>query len=127
MKIIFYDGTCGLCDGFVQFVLTYDKEKVYHLAPLQGDTAKQYLPTSEIDSIALVDTIGDDKPLYQSDAILAIFQELAMPWKLLGTFSWLPKRVRDWLYQLVARNRLAIAGKIECRIPAQGDRVRFLP
>lgn len=127
MKIIFYDGTCGLCHGFVQFVLKYDKEKVYHLSPLEGTTAKTYLPTSEIDSIVLIDTATNDAPLYRSDAILAIFQELALPWKLLGIIKWLPKILRDCLYQLVARNRLLIAGKKACQIPSRSDKKRFLP
>lgn len=127
MKIIFYDGTCGLCHGFVQFVLKHDKERVYYLSPLEGTTAASHLPTSKIDSIALLDTATNAAPLYQSDAVLAIFQELALPWKLLCAFKWLPKALRDYLYQLVARNRLLIAGKTKCQIPSRSDKLRFLP
>ena len=127
MKIIFYDGTCGLCHGFVQFILKHDTEKVYHLSPLEGTTAKAHLPTSKIDSIALIDTTINESALFRSDAILAIFQELPLPWKLLCICKWLPKILRDYLYQLVARNRLFIAGKKECQIPSTSDKKRFLP
>lgn len=41
--LIFYDGTCGLCDQMVRLLLTIDKHKIFAFAPLHGTTAVQYL------------------------------------------------------------------------------------
>ena len=37
--IVFYDGVCALCNGFVKFATRRDKGAALHFAPLQGDTA----------------------------------------------------------------------------------------
>src|SRR5690606_24969352 len=50
--IVFYDGECGVCNGFVQFIL---KNSIHiKFAPLQGESAKQKLPielTNDLDTI----------------------------------------------------------------------------
>lgn len=52
---VFFDGHCGLCHGFVRFVLTEDQsEQPFSFAPLQGelvrsritDAARAQLPTA---------------------------------------------------------------------------------
>ena len=42
--IIFFDGVCGLCNSFVDIIFKADKKGIFKFSPLQGDTAKKYLP-----------------------------------------------------------------------------------
>ena len=39
--VLFFDGVCGLCHGFVQFVLKADTHKIFLFSFLQSDYAKQ--------------------------------------------------------------------------------------
>ena len=38
--VIYFDGYCGLCNGFVDFVLARDRARRFRFAPLQGTTAR---------------------------------------------------------------------------------------
>ena len=38
--IVLYDGVCGLCDKFVQFVIRRDRAEEVRFAALQSETGK---------------------------------------------------------------------------------------
>jgi predicted DCC family thiol-disulfide oxidoreductase YuxK len=44
MKIIFFDGYCNLCNGFVDWVVKRDTHAQFKFASLQSETAKKLLP-----------------------------------------------------------------------------------
>ena len=48
-KIIFYDGFCNLCDGFVKIVINLDKNNIFLFAPLKGNHAKNLLKDISLD------------------------------------------------------------------------------
>ena len=41
--ILFFDGVCGLCNRFVDFMLRADSQDLFRYAPLQGETARRML------------------------------------------------------------------------------------
>ena len=41
--LVLYDGTCGVCDHAVQWVLRHDAQEIFAFAPLQGTTAAELL------------------------------------------------------------------------------------
>ena len=41
--MIFFDGVCGLCNAWIDFVVARDKTRVFRFGPLQGDTAREWL------------------------------------------------------------------------------------
>ncbi len=54
--IVFFDGECALCDGFVTWIYTRDKKGLFKFAPLQGETAKDLLALGSeemLDSVIL--------------------------------------------------------------------------
>lgn len=114
--IIFFDGECNLCNGFVDLLLDIDLQQKFYLAPLQGETARQYLPplpeNPEDWAIAFFDGVNT---YYASDACLAICQTLGGPWQLLTLARPLPQNFRDWLYRIVATNRYRWFGQRTCR------------
>ena len=127
--IIYYDGLCGLCDRFVQFVLRRDRAARYRFAPLQGSTARERVP-STLDPETSQTVILDDGGRFRvrSDAVLAILTGLGGAWRLAGSLRMVPRPLRDAVYDLVARHRSRWFGRrAECRVPEPAQRDRFLP
>lgn len=131
--LIFYDGTCGLCDRTVQFLLKIDKHQIFAFAPLQGITAAKFLTTlpenfRQIDSLILVENYRspDAKIFLQSKAVFRIFWLLDSFWTLIGWLNFLPSLFFDWAYKLIARNRYQLFSR-SCLIPSKNNKQRFLP
>jgi predicted DCC family thiol-disulfide oxidoreductase YuxK len=126
---IYFDGYCGLCDRFVQFVLRRDRAGRYRFAPLQGSTAQERVPAT-LDPRASQTVILEEAGRFRvrSDAALEILSGLGGAWRLAGLLRVIPRPVRDAVYDLVARNRNRWFGRLaECRIPQPSERDRFLP
>lgn len=120
--IIFYDGVCILCDNFIQFVHKNDKSDVFRFATLQDEAGQLIKTKLNIDSNEKDETVilmYDGKMSIYSDVSLKVFQLLGWPYKVLAIFSIIPKKIRDAIYFLIARNRYKWFGKTEeCMIPA---------
>ena len=132
--IVLYDGVCGLCNRGVQFFLKRDRHDRLSFASLQSDFAADLLKRHGIDARDL-DTVyvvrnhghANERLLAQSDAIIDLMWEIGGIWKLLSLFKFFPKSVRDWSYDLVARNRYRIFGKFDsCMLPDPRHAHKFL-
>jgi len=132
--VLFFDGTCGLCDGFVQFVLRHDTAGRFRFAPLQGELAARTLARLGADAGALqtvyvlagADT-PDERLLERSDAVLFVLSQLPAPWRWGAVFRVLPRALRDGAYGVVARHRYRVFGRRDaCRLPRPEERARFL-
>ena len=133
--IILYDGVCGLCNRFVQFILRHDHKDQFRFAALQSDLARTILKRHRLnadvlDTVYVVLDCGEstERVLTRNEAASAVLKELGGVWrlgaKLLDLF---PKRFRDWRYALVARNRYRFFGKYAtCPVPKEEDRHKFL-
>ena len=127
--IVYFDGYCGLCDRFVQFVLRRDRRARYRFAPLQGSTARELLPPGldpETSQTVILEEGGRFR--IRSDAALAVLAGLGGAWRLVGLLRIVPRPLRDAVYDLVARNRTRWFGRRDqCRVPGPAERDRFLP
>src|SRR6266699_1245473 len=116
---LFYDGECGLCNRFVQFVLRHDARGYFRFAALQSDAGREQmsrlgLPHTDLQTVVLVE---DGKSFLRSTATLRVCRRLAGPWPLLYVLILIPKSWRDRAYALVARNRKRwFKGPSECPI-----------
>jgi predicted DCC family thiol-disulfide oxidoreductase YuxK len=125
--LILYDGPCHLCNAFVRFVLKRDRQGVFYFAPLQTSLAQRLDIGSGQTTETVVLLQQDGKLLTQSDAVLAIFGQLQSPWNWMRLFRYLPGRLRDGLYRLVARYRNRFFGREEaCILPDARYRERFV-
>jgi len=128
-KIILFDGVCNLCNSSVLFVIKRDNNNVFQFASLQSEfgqlMAKKYtIDISEIDSIILLD---DDKFYTKSSAVLRISKFLSGAYPLFYMFIVLPKSLRNWVYDFIAKNRYRWFGKRDsCMIPAKELMHKFL-
>jgi predicted DCC family thiol-disulfide oxidoreductase YuxK len=127
--VVVFDGMCNLCSRAVRFILRRDRRGAFRFAALQSEAGARLLLRHGIDP-ATVDSlllVLDGTPLRKSDAILGIAGSLGAPWSFLALFRVLPKRMRDGLYDVMARNRTAWFGRSDrCSLPDAGDRARFL-
>jgi len=128
-SIILFDGVCNLCSGFVQFVLPRDEEGKYRFASLQSDAgqallAEHDLPSDELESVVLIE---DGESYVKSSAIIQIATGLGGAYRLLSPFRYLPRSVRDRIYDFVADNRYRWFGKKDqCMMPSGDVESRFL-
>lgn len=128
-KIILFDGVCNLCNGSVIFMIKRDKKDVLRYAALQTEIGqkmveKYNIDTSKIDSIILID---NDKYYYKSTAALRIARHLTGAYPLLAVFLIFPVFMRDWIYDIIARNRYKWFGKKEsCMIPTPELKSKFI-
>jgi predicted DCC family thiol-disulfide oxidoreductase YuxK len=116
--IILFDGFCNLCSGTVDFLLKHDKNLQFSFVALQSEKGKMYVLKFQIpsstDSVVLIKA---NHVYFESDAALEIVRMLGFPWKLAAFVKFIPKKLRDKIYRLVAKNRYRWFGKREtCRI-----------
>lgn len=127
--IVFFDGVCGLCNTWIDFVVRRDPAGHIRFAPLQGETAGRILPGgSQPDPETVL--LWDGQILRdRSDAISQTLRVLPGVWHIIGRFLQLiPRFLRDGGYRVIARNRYRWFGKKEtCRMPTPAERARFLP
>jgi predicted DCC family thiol-disulfide oxidoreductase YuxK len=126
--ILFYDGYCGLCHRLVQFVLREDREgRAFRFAPLQGETFSKLVPpavrTTLPDSVVIM--AADGKLFVRSDAFLRVLRRLEGGWKVLaGALSVVPRSLRDFVYDFVARVRFRIFGRRQDLCPVMPPELR---
>ena len=122
--IIFFDGVCHLCEGTVQKLLKWDKNKIFRFATLQYASDQQLIDTS-FNSIILMDK---GETFHKSDALIKILSILGGKYLWLATFTGLfPKGIRDFGYDIIAKYRFRWFGKYDtCMLPDESHKARFL-
>lgn len=128
-QIIFFDGICNLCNGFVQFIIKRDPRARFQFASLQSKAGEKAMKESALPaaSLSTVVYLKDDHYYFKSSAALHILKDLGRGWNLFYGFILIPKPLRDGVYNILARNRYRLFGKrAECMIPTPELRDRFL-
>ena len=130
MVHVFFDGHCNLCNGFVDFLIRRDHRNRIKFGSLQSAAFQPVFTAhpelAKVDSvIALEPETG--RVFVKSDAALRTLRELGGLWPLMGIFRIFPRVMRDWAYDVVARNRYRIFGRSDsCRLPTPEERAHFL-
>ncbi|AMX02755.1 thiol-disulfide oxidoreductase DCC family protein [Microbulbifer thermotolerans] len=132
-RIILFDSLCNLCNGWSRFILTHDKRGIFILCRVQSPAGQQLLaqlglPLDTYETVILLERGTDGyRDYHKSEAVLRIFAQLPVPWRHLTLLRRLPVRLRNFVYDAVARNRYRLFGKRnECRLPSPGELARFL-
>ena len=122
--IVFFDGHCNLCNGFVNFLLKKDKHGRLAFSPLQGEKAVKILGDVMPESVLFQD---GGRVYAESEAVLRICTLLEAPWKYAVVFRIIPASLRNRIYRFIAARRYRIFGRREaCRLPDVGPDSRFL-
>lgn len=127
--IILFDGVCNFCNFWVNFIIDRDKDDIFKFAALQSEAGQKLLQefklnVSDFDTFVL---IVNDKHFTKSTAALKISENLRSVVKLLYPLIILPGPIRDFFYDLIAKNRYKFFGKRDiCRIPSENEKKKFL-
>lgn len=125
-SVIFFDGVCNLCHGFVQFVIKRDKYDYFRYSALTSEYRKSLLSLDFVKDESMI-LIDNNKIYKKSDALFKIFQHLPGPISFLYYFIYLPKFIRNYFYTIIANNRYNILGKNdECWLMTDKLKIKFL-
>lgn len=105
--VVLFDGECGLCDRSVRFLLRHERQATLRFAPLASDLSRQLLlaaglDPARFDSVVLVDAQGTHS---HSTAALRLAGYLQWPWRLAGLLLFVPRLIRDSVYNFIAHRR----------------------
>jgi predicted DCC family thiol-disulfide oxidoreductase YuxK len=126
--VILYDGICVFCSRWVRFVATRDSERRFRFTAIQSGYGTRLAQAFGIDP-ENPDTnavIHGGVAYFKSDAALTVL--CALPgWSWVRVLRFVPKPLRDAVYNLVARNRYRIFGKYQtCFVPDAEMRGRVM-
>jgi len=125
--MLLYDGDCGFCNRSVQFILNKEKSKKIHFAALQSDLTQQLFaannwPQPDLSTLCFIE---NGVRYERSTAALRIARYFRYPARMLRVFYIIPRPIRDWAYNVIAKRRQRIA-KGYCVMPSPEDSARFL-
>ena len=127
--VMLFDGVCHLCSGWVQFAVARDPAANLRFAPIQSRHGQDFLrrrglPVDDFETFYLID---DGRVFEKSTGFLRMVGYLRWPWPLLKVVRIVPRPVRDWLYDRIARNRYHLFGRHQrCMVPQPRWRERFI-
>lgn len=128
MPIVYFDGECNVCNGFVDFLLRHDRRHVYRFTTLQGTTAAERLPPEWRSSLSTMVLEKDGEYSTESTGALKTLAGLGGVYSLAILFLIVPRFARDFVYRWISRNRFRWFGRRDqCRIPTPAERDLFLP
>jgi predicted DCC family thiol-disulfide oxidoreductase YuxK len=117
--LILFDGVCVLCSRGCRFVSKRDRRGYFRFVPIQmaeGRSLAEQLgiEPNRPDSFAFV---AKGKGYVKSDAVLRIARALPR-WQWTWVFHFIPRVIRDAIYDVVARNRYRWFGRRDaCMVP----------
>ncbi len=128
-NVIVFDGECVLCSSFMRFVLKHDHANTFKFLTAQsakGEALYTHFDLKPDDyETNLVFIEGQ---LYEkSAAFFAVMNQLGWPWRIVSPIRFVPAGVRDSAYNMIARNRYKLFGKLRsCIVPDENLKARFL-
>lgn len=126
--VILYDGDCLLCSRWVKWVVRHDPEGIFRFTAIGSPYGRAMAVRLGIDpdNPATNAVNIDGRAHLYSDAAIAIASRLP-GYRWVGALKLVPKPLRDALYKLIARNRIAWFGRPQtCDLPGPEVRARIV-
>jgi predicted DCC family thiol-disulfide oxidoreductase YuxK len=127
--VLLFDGDCGFCNASVRFILRHERQHDLLFASLQGDVGRALLDRYRIQQAGpgTAVLIQNGCPYLRSDASLRVLRLMGGKWRALGIAGMaIPKPLRDFAYNQVAKHRQSLGCSIANRAQTQNNRHRFL-
>jgi predicted DCC family thiol-disulfide oxidoreductase YuxK len=127
--LVIFDGVCNLCNGTVQFIIKRDRKRKFLFTTYQSSIGQDILkqqgfPATDQSTVVYV---KNGVPCFKSKAVLEIWRDLGCCWNLLFILIVIPPFIRDFVYDIIAKNRYKLFGKREfCMVPTSELMDRFL-
>ena len=127
--LIFFDGKCPFCIGWVKFLIDQDGRDCFRFAALQSDWTHRFFedhgqPHPGMGSIVVWDGTN---LLFQSRAISVVTDRLPGVWRFLRHITKLPGSLPDRIYDFIAIRRYRLFGRRDSYwLPEEAERRKFL-
>lgn len=126
--IVFFDGDCGVCNFWVQWILERDKKDQFMFASLQSVFGQKFLSERGLNT-KVFNTMYLWRPcqyyLEKSKAVLKIAHLLGGVYKLSALGKIIPSFISDRIYDVVSKNRMKLANQ-KCYLPTPHQRAKFI-
>ena len=129
LNIVCFDGICGICNEWVDFVIRIDEKRALRYTPLQSEAIGPYLVQFGIDpkKLETIVFIKKGEVFLKSDAVFEIIKVADWNAWLVPILKIFPKPLRNFVYDIVAKNRyLIMKPKENCRIPTPEEKDLFI-
>jgi predicted DCC family thiol-disulfide oxidoreductase YuxK len=109
--------------------MRHEAGPVIRFVPLQSPAGEHLLRAFGFDpeDAKTFVLIADGRLHVKSDAAIRVSRYLSGVWRLLALVKLVPRPIRDWAYDLIARNRYHWFGRLDtCMVPTPELRSRFI-
>lgn len=128
-KIILFDGVCNYCNDKINYIIKNDSQDIFRFVAIQSEKGQEIIKylgiNTSIDSIILYEP--GFAYYIKSEAVFRIIKHLSSKVKLLLVFNFIPTRIKNIIYDIIAKNRYSLYGKKEsCMIPTEEIKGKFI-
>lgn len=122
--IIFYDGDCLMCNGFITYLSKFELPDEIRLSKLKSERfsslAKEYPALTEIDAFVVLEASNTQVPRIRikANALLWVLAKLKLHFSLVYYAYKVAPFIGNVVYDLIAKNR-EIPGADNCPIPPE--------
>ena len=126
--VVLFDGVCRLCNRSVNYILRIDRTGRLKMASLQSEYGRRVLEghglkSDPLDSMMLLE---GTRLTTKSTAVIRISKYLGGAWPMCMMALIIPRLIRDFLYDIIAKNRYRWFGKYDnCPLPDAKYEDRF--
>jgi len=126
--VVLFDGECKLCNRSVNIILRIDRTGRLNMASLQSEYGRRILEdhglkSDPMDSMMLLE---GERLTVKSTAVIRISKYLGGAWPLCIVALAVPRFIRDFIYDIIAKNRYRWFGKYDtCPLPDPKFENRF--
>ena len=113
---ILFDSKCNLCSKTVKRVIKLDKNKLFTFISNKSEYGKNIISKNNLNSVTtetIVLFTTENKFLIKSDAAISIAVKLNPLFLIFNILFIVPKKIRDRVYDYVAKNRYKWFGENE--------------
>jgi len=126
--IVFFDGECGVCNFWVQWILERDKKDQFMFSSLQSDFGQKFLSERGLETKQF-NTLYLWKPhryyLVKSKAVLKIANLLGGIYNISVMGKLIPAFISVKVYDKISENRMKLSAQ-KCFLPDQHQKKKFI-
>jgi predicted DCC family thiol-disulfide oxidoreductase YuxK len=110
--LFIFDGVCVLCSGGAGWLMRHDRQRRFRLSPAQSPVGAALYAHYGIVMDETYLLVSGGLPYTKSRGYLHMCRIVGGWWRLLLVLGLIPRALRDWGYDCVARNRYRWFGKV---------------
>jgi predicted DCC family thiol-disulfide oxidoreductase YuxK len=124
--IVIYDGSCGFCNEWIQFILENKPSEQLKFVSQQSAKGQELIAHFNIEGYTTsIIVVENDRYYKKSTAIFKVTKHMNTRWKYLSYLQMIPKSISDFVYSQVAKYRYKFVQHY-CRLITQEEQTFFL-